>query len=339
MTKKSNIFILLLIILVFLYCKGQSYNNNMNKEDVKKTSKTSVLCNTKTGMCETNNNKADTLKNIDVKFNNDNKIKIIYFTDPICSSCWGIEPQLRKLKLEYGKHIEIEYKMGGLLSDWSYNSGGISKPSDVAKHWDEASEYYNMPIDGDVWLEDPLESSYPPSIAFKAAQLQGQKKAMFFLRRMREMVFLEKINIAKWENIEKAAKATKLDIEKLKIDILEKGKKLFYKDLEQAKEYGVRGFPTIFFIDKKEIVETVYGARPYAFYEMGVLKTKPNIIKTEYNKDWEFIFSKYKTLTLREYSDLTGNPKLTSKKELNLLTKEGKLNKLETKNGSIWKLN
>src|SRR5262245_17350750 len=59
-------------------------------------------------------------------------IQIIYFTDPICSSCWGIEPQLRKLKLEYGENINIQYRMGGLLKDWSYNSGGISKPGDVA---------------------------------------------------------------------------------------------------------------------------------------------------------------------------------------------------------------
>src|SRR3546814_8129900 len=67
-------------------------------------------------------------------------VRIIYFTDPICSSCWGIEPQLRKLKLEYGNNVELEYRMGGLLPDWTYNSGGINKPSDVAQHWDEASE-------------------------------------------------------------------------------------------------------------------------------------------------------------------------------------------------------
>ena len=120
------------------------------------------------------------------------KIRLIYYTDPICSSCWGIEPQLRKLKLEYGNGIEIEYRMGGLLPDWSYNSGGISKPSDVAHHWDEVSAYYDMPIDGDVWLEDPLNSSYPPSIAFKAAQLQSGEKAILFLRELREMVFLKK---------------------------------------------------------------------------------------------------------------------------------------------------
>ena len=114
---------------------------------------------------------------------------------PICSSCWGIEPQLRKLKLEYGNNIQIEYRMGGLLPDWNYNSGGISEPSDVAHHWDEVSVHYDMPIDGDVWLEDPLDSSYPPSIAFKAAQLQDEYKALLFMREIREMVFLQKKNI------------------------------------------------------------------------------------------------------------------------------------------------
>ncbi|WP_337069209.1 DsbA family protein [Pontibacter sp. 13R65] len=66
-------------------------------------------------------------------------VKVIYFIDPICSSCWGIEPRLRKLKLEYGNSIKIEYRMGRFLPNWSYNSGGISKPSDVAHHWNEVS--------------------------------------------------------------------------------------------------------------------------------------------------------------------------------------------------------
>lgn len=84
--------------------------------------------------------------------------------------------------------------MGGLLPsfDNNYNSGGITKPADVAVHWDHASDYYQMPIDGNVWLEDPLSSSYPASIAFKAAQLQDEEKAVAFLRVMREMLFLQK---------------------------------------------------------------------------------------------------------------------------------------------------
>src|SRR5690606_21970071 len=90
-----------------------------------------LLCDIETGMCEIPEGKAkdSTAK---MEHSTNKTVKVIYFTDPICSSCWGIEPQLRKLKLEYGNAIEIQYRMGGLLPDWSYNSGGIVKPSDVA---------------------------------------------------------------------------------------------------------------------------------------------------------------------------------------------------------------
>lgn len=265
-------------------------------------------------------------------------IKVIYFTDPICSSCWGIEPQLRKLKLEYGNSIEIEYRMGGLLPDWSYNSGGISKPSDVAHHWDEVSVYYDMPIDGDLWLEDPLESSYPPSIAFKAAQMQDKDKAILFLREIREMVFLQKKNIAKWENIEIAAKKVGLDIIKLKIDFENDAKQLFEEDLKLAKSFGVRGFPSMYFLDSSNNKEFVYGTKPYAFYETAILKLNPKAIKSEYSKNWETLFSKYKSLTAKEFSELSGTPRAESEILLNELVIKGKLEKLTTKNGSLWTL-
>ncbi|MBX3163635.1 MAG: DsbA family protein [Bacteroidetes bacterium] len=265
-------------------------------------------------------------------------VKLIYFTDPICSSCWGIEPQLRKLKLEYGNSTEIEYRMGGLLPDWSYNSGGISKPSDVAHHWDEVSVHYDMPIDGDVWLEDPLPSSYPPSIAFKAAQMQSKEKAILFLREIREMVFLQKKNITKWEHIETAAKKVGLNAEQLKTDVNGKAKTLFEDDLKLAREFGVRGFPTMFFTDNSGNKEIVYGSKPYAFYETAVLKLNPNVVKSEYSKNWETLFSKYNSLTAKEFSELSGTPRAESEKQLNELSDKGKLKKHSTKNGAIWEL-
>jgi hypothetical protein len=84
-----------------------------------------------------------------------------------------------------------------------------------------------MPIDGDVWLEDPLHSSYPPSIAFKAAQLQDPKKALAFLRRIREMVFLEKKNITKWEHLQAAAVECGLNPLQLRSDYENFGKQHF----------------------------------------------------------------------------------------------------------------
>lgn len=305
----------------------------------KETLKTNpLLCDIETGMCETQGEETKTTNTKTVKAS-DKKVKLVYFTDPICSSCWGIEPQLRKLKLEYGDQIDIEYRMGGLLPDWSYNSGGIGKPSDVASHWDEVSVHYDMPIDGDLWLEDPLNSSYPPSIAYKAAQLQDEEKANLFMREIREMVFLKKKNIAKWEHLATAAKAVGLDVSQLKTDFEGKAETLFQDDLKIAREYGVRGFPTIFVVDAAGNRETVYGTRPYAFYEMAILKSNPEAIKREYSKNWETLFSKYPTLTAKEFSELSGNPREESEDMLNELSSKGNLEKLTTKNGDMWKIN
>lgn len=264
-------------------------------------------------------------------------VKVIYFTDPICSACWGIEPQLRKLKAEYGDVVEIEYRMGGLLPDWSYNGGGISKPSDVAHHWDEVSAYYDMPIDGDVWLEDPLHSSYPPSIAFKAAQMQDNEKAVLFLRELREMLFLKKKNIAKWEIMEAAAKMVGLNAEQFIADYEGEAKELFEEDLNIARQNGVRGFPTMFFVDANGQRSLVYGSKPYAAFEAAVLKLHPNAIKQTYYGDWKSLFSTWHSLTAKEFSELSGMSRTESENHLNELTAQGYLEKDTTKNGSMWR--
>lgn len=315
----------LLWLTLFNQCKGQENNPKM---------KNPLLCEPEKGSCElpTSNQKSDKQDIAAAK----KMIKIIYFTDPICSACWGIEPQLRKLKLEYGDAVEVEYHMGGLLPDWSYNSGGISKPSDVAPHWDEVSHHYDMPIDGDVWLEDPLHSSYPPSIAFKAAQLQNEEKALLFLRKMREMLFLQKKNIAKWEQMAVAAAAVGLDTVELKKNYETTAQTLFQTDLQLARKMGVRGFPTLFFADTLNNQQLVYGVRPYEHWEQIIRKMAPTVTKKSYNPDWSYLFAQYPTLTNREFSELSGKNRQESETLLQELVEQGKLTKLSIKNGTLW---
>lgn len=293
-----------------------------------------LLCDTETGICEINRNDLSS-KSINTATTH-KPIKLIYFTDPICSSCWGIEPQLRKLKLEYGHVLELEYRMGGLLPNWNYNSGGISKPSDVAHHWDEMSQYYDMPIDGGVWIEDPLYSSYPPSIAFKAAEMESQEKAVVFLRKLRELVFLKKKNISKWDSIVEAAHKVDLDIEKLKQNYNGEGRNLFEEDLALAQRFGVRGFPTMIFVDRFGMQERVYGSKPYQVFENTLLKLQPSVHKLTYNTNWLDLFQHYPTLTSREFAELSGMERRASELFLQNLHENGKLLKLQIKSGTLW---
>ncbi|GAA3783571.1 DsbA family protein [Flavobacterium ginsengiterrae] len=294
-----------------------------------------LLCDPENGMCEM---PVTEKSNETVSIKSENKpVKIIYYTDPICSSCWGIEPQLRKLKLEYGDDFEIDYRMGGLLPDWSYNSGGISKPSDVAHHWDEASLYYEMPIDGNVWLEDPLDSSYPSCIAMKAAQIQSKEKAIQFMRILRENLYLEKKNIAKWENIADAAKTANLDIERLKTDYDGDAKKLFEDDLSLARKLGVRGFPTFFFSDGNNNQLTVYGSKPFASYENALLALYPEAKKKKFeNKNTLSLFEIYPTLAPKEYAVIQEISVNDASIILEELFRKGKLDKKTIKNGSLY---
>lgn len=304
---------------------------------MKQENKNPLLCDPESGICEMpsyENSKKDEIKTEAQKL-----IKIVYFTDPICSSCWGIEPQLRRLKLEYGAYFEIEYRMGGLLKDWSYNSGGISKPGDVAHHWDEVSLYYEMPIDGDVWLEDPLSSSYPASIAFKAAQIPNKEKAIQYLRRIREMVFLEKKNIAKFEYLQQAALEVGLDAEKFEADYEGTAKELFREDLEVTKKYGVRGFPTLFLSNQKDDQLVLNGFQPYQNFENTVLQLYPNAEKTDINNGYNYLFGKYQRLTTKEFAVLSKLSTPKAEKFLSELADQNKLRKITSKNGNLWQLN
>lgn len=291
-----------------------------------------MQCDIETGVCEMPESFTDGIITAKQK-----PVRLIYFTDPICSSCWGIEPQMRKLKLEYGDFFDIEYRMGGLLPSWEvYGGSDVANPTEVAQHWEEAGAYYEMPIDGDLWLEDPLHSSYPPSIAFKAAQLQGEEKANYFLRRMKEMIFLEKKNITKWENLQQAALESGLDAEKLKIDFEGKGKELFNEDLQLKRQLGVRGFPTIFFTDKEDNRFKVYGSKPYENFEQALLKLYPQAIKQLINPSYENIFSHYPTVTTKEFSVLTDQNFEDVEKLLNDLYEQKKIDKYISKNGALW---
>ena len=266
-------------------------------------------------------------------------IKILYFTDPICSSCWGIEPQLRRLKMEYGHVVDMEYCMGGLLPSWEgFNGGGITKPSDVYHHWEEVSEYYGMPMLGDVWVKDPLPSSYPPSIAFKAAQMQDKEKALKFLRRLREYVFIEARNITLWKHIAEAATFAGLDVTRLEQDYNGPARNAFEEDLQLARQNGVRGFPTLFVLDKEGNRRTVYGFRPYADFENAVKNLLPSAQKAPLNTEVMNYFSGYKSLTEKELSIFNSITIEQANQTLSDLKKEGRLTCIETRHGNLWRL-
>ncbi len=246
-----------------LYSCAQSTTTMKNESPEKNNA--SLLCEIETGVCSP----ADTLSE-KITVAPQRRARLIYYTDPICSACWAIEPNLRRFKLEYGAYVDIEYRMGGLLPGWegfADKANGIRKPSDVAHHWDEVGEQSGMSIDGDVWLEDPLESSYPPSIAYYAVKMQDEQKALQFLRLIRQFVFLEKKNICRDAYLLEAAQQVGADTALFSLHYKNgSAKALFDSDMQERSAFGVRGFPTFVFLNTEGQGYKISGSSSYTHY-------------------------------------------------------------------------
>jgi len=267
------------------------------------------------------------------------KIHILYFTDPVCSTCWIIQPQLRKLKLEYGEHIEIEYCMAGLLPSWEgYDRGGIKQPKDAQRYWEDAAIKYNTAINGDIWVNDPLKSSYPPSLAFKAAQIQDIDKAIIFLRRLNEMLFFENKNIVKVDYLKEAAFEVGLDVVKLLRDIENRAEKMFDEDLSLVKSFGIEVLPTFILTDRFDNHITLSGFQEYQNFEAAIQTMIPGIVKNEIDTQPQSLFESFKTLTTREFAFLTNLPEFEALNILQELNSEGYINKSSSRTGEMWRL-
>ncbi|MGW3916872.1 DsbA family protein [Streptomyces sp. NPDC005070] len=175
--------------------------------------------------------------------------RITYVTDPICSACWILEPAWRSLTERYRDLIDVRHVYGGLLRGWQgfHDAGnGIRRPEDVAHHWDEFAQISGQAINSSVWWSDPIDSSYPPSIALAAVRLLAPEHEEAYLRRIREELFLDGRNIAAPGLLEALVVEFGLDVTSYR-RLIENGdaESEFERDLVRTHELGARGFPTL----------------------------------------------------------------------------------------------
>ncbi len=226
-----------------------------------------MMCDLETGVCGTTEDGEMEI----IDFNQSKKkIDLYYVTDPICSHCWALEPVLRRFEQQYSNYVKVHTVMGGLLEKWDGfgdTANGIAKPSDVAGHWREVGEQSRMPIDGTLWYDNPVHSSYPPSLVFKVIQKQDPTLANVFLRRIREALFAFNQNIANASVLINIVNQLNLNGEAIvKKAEQSSGQQLLNEDFELAANLGVRGFPTVILVNEENKGVKVVGARPLQTY-------------------------------------------------------------------------
>jgi predicted DsbA family dithiol-disulfide isomerase/2-polyprenyl-6-methoxyphenol hydroxylase-like FAD-dependent oxidoreductase len=209
------------------------------------------------------------------------RLRLQYFTDPICSTCFIVQSSFMRILSEYGRNLDISYHMGGLLPSWETIRGKIQSPEDAALHWEEVALKYQIPINPTVWRDDPLSSSFPAAIAFKAAQRQDEEKAIAFLRRLREMLFVDARNISRPQYLAAAAGEVGLDWLKMMTDFDGEALREFRLDLRLARSLGIVSFPTLILTNAAGDTVRIKGYFDFGELEaaiLGLLSADPSFI-------------------------------------------------------------
>ncbi|AEH52895.1 ClpXP adapter SpxH family protein [Heyndrickxia coagulans] len=264
-------------------------------------------------------------------------LEIYVFIDPLCPECWALEPVLKKLRLEYGVYFRLRHVLIGKLS----NLNDIPKKREaIADYWEKTASRTGMSCDGSLWIENPITSPYIVSIAIKAAELQGKKQGLRFLRKVQELVFLEKRNISDIQILVDCAKGASLDVDEFLQDIhSESAAKAFQCDLKITSEMEVTESPSLVFFnehieDEGLKISGLYSYDIYVQVLQEMLGKDPSPLPLppleEFLKYFGFVASK-------EIAVVYDMPVHEAEKELKKLVLQQKVRKIEGKHGSFWK--
>ena len=80
--------------------------------------------------------------------------ELIYFTDPMCSWCYGFGPQFRKLEEHYGSEMPVTLLMGGLRTD--VNEPMSEKMAgEIRHHWEMVQKASGLDFHFSFFEEHP----------------------------------------------------------------------------------------------------------------------------------------------------------------------------------------
>ncbi|MDX2709367.1 DsbA family protein [Streptomyces sp. PA03-6a] len=116
-------------------------------------------------------------------------VEVVEYTDPLCPWAWGSEPVFRRLRAALGGRVRWRRVYGVLFDvDDDPAPDPAAETAWYARHVEEISAHTGAPRA--ERLSRVAASSWPASLAAKAAELQGEEVAGRVLRRLRETVFV-----------------------------------------------------------------------------------------------------------------------------------------------------
>src|SRR6185437_2496640 len=168
---------------------------------------------------------------------------LIYFSDPMCSWCYGFSPVIEDIRRTFGRALPVRVVMGGLRPGTETPMTEEAK-LEIADRWTHVHEATGLPFDGSGMSRPGfVYDTDPAARAVVVARREGEELAGAFLARTQRAFYDEGRDVTPAAVLGDLAEELRLDREPfLAAWTSDEAKQETWRDYAISQRAGVTGF-------------------------------------------------------------------------------------------------
>jgi hypothetical protein len=140
--------------------------------------------------------------------------------------------------VEFGDGLQWKFVMAGLGRSLAREPAARAG---MIEEWLRVADATQVPLDPLIWLDGPIQSTYPACMAVEAAAEQASDGGYGYLRRLRESLMCDRRKLDHAEALVDEGRAVGLDVERFRVDLRSNAiTEKFAADLERTQELAKR---------------------------------------------------------------------------------------------------
>ena len=248
-------------------------------------------------------------------------VELYVFIDPLCKKALHLMTNIRKLHLQYGHYFTSRFVLSTELS--SLNAVANRRKG--------------------CCPQTELDIMHPvlPSIAIKAAELQGKRAGQRYLLKLQQYAMMNHMNLNSHATLLKIANEINLDLEEFASDFGSKeAAKAFQCDLYITREMEVNSVPSVVFFNEciEEEGLNVSGNYDYHVYEHILFELIGEELVSQPLPPIDQLFEHFEVLTTNDIATIYNLEKNVAERELKKRMLQQKIERLPCQDTDLWKI-
>ncbi len=189
---------------------------------------------------------------------------LVYIADPMCSWCWGFSPVLEEIRRHYEGRVSFQLMLGGLRPG-NTERFDASRRAYILNHWHAVHNRTGQPFNFEFQMgPNFIYDTDPASRAIGVIRKLMSGKEWDFLKRIQKAFYVQNADVTSSEILGNLALELGMDPLQFSRTFQDsKTKELVWDEFDQARQFGVDGFPTLIGLYGKTVSTLMHGFQDF----------------------------------------------------------------------------